>query len=126
MAQKLIPLLLLTLVLVSCGEIRLELGADDDFDVTLDSDGVGTWVLGETGVSNVPTTFLLNTKTGELKICNYAEGSCSIIHNADAEGSSGQDNELSQTSPTRRTAAELERLRNQNLIIPVEASDNPQ
>ena len=63
--MKIIFLSLLTLVLVSCGEIRLELGSDDVGEV-------GEWVWTPTTVDNSligGAGYLTNTRTGTVKLC---------------------------------------------------------
>jgi len=62
---KIIILALLTLVLVSCGEIRLELGSDDVGEV-------GEWAWIPTTVDNSlvgGAGYLTNTRTGTVKLC---------------------------------------------------------
>jgi hypothetical protein len=63
--MRLILLSLLTFVLVSCGEIRLELGSDDAGEV-------GEWVWTPTTVDNSTiggAGYLTNTRTGTVKLC---------------------------------------------------------
>lgn len=63
--MKIIFSILLTLVLVSCGEIRLELGGDDVGEV-------GEWVWTPTTVDNFligGAGYLTNTRTGTVKLC---------------------------------------------------------
>jgi len=73
---KIIILALLTLVLVSCGEIRLELGSDDVGEV-------GEWeVVPSFTSSERYNSWLINTKTGDLYACTKRgneNGYCSPV-----------------------------------------------
>ena len=70
--MKIILLSLLTLVLVSCGEIRLEIGGDD---LPRGYDEVGTWnwipepdrVLSTGDI--LTSAYLVNTQTGAVQWC---------------------------------------------------------
>ena len=90
--MRLILLSCLMFVLVSCGEIRLEIGPEEseqETDVSQfldisDEPEVGTWVLGEDGLSQIASTFLLNSKTGELRWCYRQEGGgCYLVRNSE-------------------------------------------
>ena len=61
--MRLLLLSLLTLVLVGCGEIRLEIGEDDVGEV-----GTYTWIP-EPDLNNYQNAYLVNTKTGNVQWC---------------------------------------------------------
>jgi hypothetical protein len=72
--MRLILLSLLTLVLVGCGEIRLEVGSDDD-ELGSDDGEVGTYVwmpqpdtLGTLGDVQ-KRAYLVNTRNGRVQSC---------------------------------------------------------
>tara|TARA_B100000676_G_scaffold117305_1_gene116763 strand:+ start:266 stop:562 length:297 start_codon:yes stop_codon:yes gene_type:complete len=78
---KIIFLSLLTLVLVSCGEIRLEIGGVGEFDEVQEV-GTYTWIP-EPDLNDINQNgYLVDTRTGEVEWCLKADGiymSCGII-----------------------------------------------
>ena len=86
--MKIIVLSLLTLVLVSCGEIRFEVGEDDSGEVgtyvwmpqpdTPRLDRFGNPIVGE----GVPTAYLVNTRTGVVQRCRKADSDFICVYNA--------------------------------------------
>tara|TARA_E500000331_G_C17044611_1_gene621173 strand:+ start:35 stop:382 length:348 start_codon:yes stop_codon:yes gene_type:complete len=63
--MKIIFSIFLTLALVSCGEIRLQIGGDDVGEVGK----VGEWVWQPVEDNNTIDAYLVNSRTGEVRQC---------------------------------------------------------
>ena len=73
--MKIIFLSLLTLVLISCGEIRLEIGGNDSNPQPVEINEVGEWIWHPLPTLPVFGGYLVNSRTGRMFDCERSSRS---------------------------------------------------